>query len=94
MSKKTSITKVSKEVRKALHKSAGIKDRYVPVEILPGIAIAPRIAGSKWHYVTPAGNLVQFPNAYRRAFGRPQYVHSTYRLQVGSAWIDSACASR
>jgi hypothetical protein len=52
------------------------------------------IVGSTWHYVTPAGYLVHYPNAYRRAFGRPQYVHSTYRLQVGSAWIDSACPSR
>lgn len=57
-----------------------------PVEVIPGDA-APTNTGTGYYHVTPSGERVRFPNAYRRHFGRPVYVPSSRRVIVGEAWL-------
>lgn len=47
----------------------------------------PRLVGEPWHHVNKSGDVIRHPNAYARAFGRPIYVSSTLRLEVGAAWV-------
>jgi hypothetical protein len=56
------------------------------VVVVPGCA-PPKLCGEGYHWVTPGGRPVYHPSAYRRAFGRPVYVHSTRRVEVGAMWL-------
>jgi hypothetical protein len=56
-----------------------------PVEIVDGPA-APRMKGESWHYTTPGGKPIHYPNAYRW----PKVYHnSTLRIVVGREWLDA-----
>lgn len=37
--------------------------------------------------MTPGGEEVRSPNAYRRAWGKPQYIGSTLHVEVGRGWL-------
>ena len=56
------------------------------VVVVPG-RVAPKQKGSPQHYLTPSGQPVYHPGAYRRAYGRPVYVSSTVRVEVGRDWL-------
>ena len=59
---------------------------HVPVEVIPGTQ-KPTLTGESSHYVTPSGKPVYYPNAYRRAFGKPIYVSSTLAVYVGEEYV-------
>lgn len=80
-------------IRRAVRLSAGCVrdgDLRIPVVVVPGRA-APQVRGRAAHHVTPNGSICHHPNAYRRAFGRPQYVCSTIRVEVGLSWLVTHC---
>jgi hypothetical protein len=56
------------------------------IEVTVGSA-APHYEGETSHHVNASGHLVRHPNAYRKAFGKPIYVASTYRIVVGEKWL-------
>jgi hypothetical protein len=62
--------------------------RYVPIAIVPG-ADAPTEQGEPGHYTTPGGRPVRYPNAYRRAWGKPVYHLSSVTVTVGADWLSS-----
>ena len=57
-----------------------------PIELVDGDK-SPSYEGEEHYYVTPSGEYVRYPNAYRRAFGKPIYCHSTLRIEVGIDWL-------
>jgi hypothetical protein len=59
-----------------------------PVTVVEG-DVAPHVTGEGFYYTTPSGQLVHHPNAYRRAFGRPEYHASTLEVVVGQEWLDA-----
>ncbi len=77
----------SVEFRRAARRAANAYSNC-PVRITEGNQ-APTVEGSRSYYTTPAGNLVSYPNAYRRHFGRPIYNPSTIRVVVGAEWQPS-----
>ena len=81
---------ISRRIRRAVLKSAGETQANIQIEVIPGVAVAPRTVGETYHYVTPGGRPVYHPNAYRRAWGKPVYVASTRRVIVGEQWLAAA----
>jgi hypothetical protein len=79
--------------RRAILRSANQPQANIAIEIIPGIALAPRSVGESYYWTTPSGSICHHPSAYRAHFGRPIYQASTRRVQVGSDWIVLACAA-
>ncbi len=50
----------------------------------------PVYEGSSWYYTTPSGSPVQYPNAYRRAYGKPVYHAADHVVTVGAYAILTA----
>lgn len=57
-----------------------------PVVVVPGDG-SPSPEGCAAYYTNARGNVVHHPNAYRRAWGKPTYHHSTRRVEVGDEWL-------
>lgn len=74
-------TLVSKMVRAA----AGCTGKNWPIVLIPGES-SPRLVGQDWHYENKSGDVIRFPSAYRRAWGKPIYIASTRRIEVGKDW--------
>jgi len=69
----------------------GRPNNTVPVCVLAGSTLAPRLLGHGYYHTTPSGKtIVHHPNAY----GWPTWYHaSTYRVLVGSEWIREHAAA-
>jgi hypothetical protein len=76
--------------RRAILRSANQPQANIAIEIIPGIALAPRNAGESYYWTTPSGKtIVRYPSAYRW----PTWYHaSTRRVQVGEQWLAAAAA--
>lgn len=72
---------IKKELRKSVnaHKSC-------PVIIIAGNN-PPKLLGQSFHYENKSGDRIWHPNAYRAKWGKPIYVRSTLRVEVGSDWL-------
>ncbi len=75
--------KLIKAVRNATKYDCPSQTRIVVVD---GFS-APTVSGRTGWWTGPNGDLVRFPNAYRRKFGRPQYNHATWLITVGAGWL-------
>jgi hypothetical protein len=56
-----------------------------PIEVVDGWA-PPTFTGRGFRYQTKTGKPV-YPSAYRKAWGKPIYIHSTRRVVVGKKWL-------
>ena len=54
----------------------------ISVEIIPGRS-APKVVGRSFYYTNKRGDLIRYPSAYAKAWGKPIYHHSSLRVQVG-----------
>jgi len=72
---------LKREIRKSVGASLNIK-----VILIAGNQ-PPKLVGRKGHYENKSGDIIRYPNAYRKAWGKPIYVHSTIRIEVGGDWI-------
>jgi hypothetical protein len=74
-------------IRRYVRRAAGLGSHDTcPVEYTDSDD-APHVEGQSYHYVTPGGAPVRYPNAYRRAWGKPVYVPSSRRVLVGLGWL-------
>jgi hypothetical protein len=64
----------------------GCYGKPYPIVEVPG-AGRPELLGEPGHYVNGSGELIRYPNAYRRGWGKPNYVASTVRIEVGALWV-------
>lgn len=75
-------------IRRLVRTVAGVWSNC-PVEIVPG-SVEPTLRGQGWHYRTRGGSLIHHPSAYRRfGWSNAVYHSSSYRVEVGSDWINS-----
>jgi hypothetical protein len=85
--KKVSVnTDVSKLLKKWIREVAGAKGTCCPIKVVIGNN-PPTLKGRRWHYQNKSGDVIRYVNAYKRAWGKPIYVHSTRRIEVGSDWL-------
>ena len=79
---------ITRRTRRAVLQSAGETQANIHIQIIPGIALAPRSVGQSYYWTTPSGKtIVHHPNAYRW----PTWYHpSTRRVIVGEQWIAQA----
>lgn len=66
--------------------AAGCTGKPWPVVIVDGDG-KPSLKGESYHFTTPGGRPVYYPNAYRRAYGKPVYNASTLHIEVGREWL-------
>jgi hypothetical protein len=81
-------TAITKQQRRAVLRSAGQRQANIHIEVIPGVAAAPRTVGESYYWTTPSGKtIVQHPSAYRW----PTWYHaSTRRVVVGEQWLAQA----
>jgi hypothetical protein len=64
----------------------GAYGKPYPIVEVPGCE-PPGLLGDFGHFVNASGELIRYPNAYRRGWGKPIYVASTVRIEVGALWV-------
>ena len=84
------MTTLTTSQRTAIRRSANESQKNITVQIIPGVAVAPRTVGRSYYWTTPSGNPCPYPSAYRAHFGRPVYHASTRRVIVGEQWVAQA----
>lgn len=77
--------KAKQEIRSFIVRN-GSKYCSAPIVLQNGNS-KPHWAGKSFHYKNKSGNLIKYPNAYRKAWGKPIYVPSTIRIVVGKEWL-------
>ena len=80
------IIETASQYRAFVREQANRSGSTCPIRVVPGRA-APHAEGSSGYFTTPGGKPVRYPNAYRRAWGKPVYNASTYRIEVGAKWL-------
>jgi len=77
--------------RRAIRRSANESQKNISIQIIPGIALAPRSVGESWHYQTRGGRRIYHPSAYSKlGWSSMVYCHSTRRVLVGELWAAQA----
>lgn len=77
---------ITKQLRKIINSEANAKNSCAPIIILEGNS-APKLIGRGYYYTNKSGDIIRFPNAYQKAWGKLIYHHSTQQIQVGKDWI-------
>ncbi len=78
-------TDVSRLLKKWIREVAGARNNC-PIVVVKG-GSAPTLLGKSYHYVNKSGDIIRHPNAYKRAWGKPIYMPSTIRVEVGANWL-------
>ena len=73
--------KVSARVR------SEINAQSYPISVTDSEPGEPAMSGDGWHYENKSGDVIHYPNAYRKAWGKPIYCHSTVNIEVGFKWL-------
>ena len=80
---------ISKMQRRSILRSAGESQANIQIEVIPGIALAPRTVGESYYWETKGGRRIWHHSAYaKRGWSNIVYVHSTRRVIVGQDWIN------
>lgn len=82
------MTTISRQQRRTVLRSAGESQANIHIEVVPGVAVAPRTVGHSYYWTTPSGKtIVHHPAAYNWP---TWYHHSTRRVIVGELWLAQA----
>lgn len=84
----TSKTNLSKLIKSQIRKSVGASNNCRIVIVNNNTA--PKLKGYSGHYENKSGDVIRYPNAYRKAWGKPIYIKSTLRIEVGAQWLLSS----
>jgi hypothetical protein len=76
---------VSLTIKRMLRQAAGARSNC-PIKIIQG-GDAPSLKGHFYFWSNKSGDVIRYPNAYKRAWGKPIYNPSTIRVEVGSDWL-------
>lgn len=77
--------------RRAILRSANESQTNIRIEVVHGVAVAPRTVGQSWHYTTRTGQLIYHPASYSlRGWSSMVYHASTRRVIVGEQWLAQA----
>lgn len=83
--------KISKEAKKeirswALKYAKGYGYPAAPIVIIKGKS-PPQWRGKSYCFKNKTGDIIKYPNAYSKAYGKPIYIPSTRRIIVGIEWV-------
>jgi len=73
-------------------RQAGATDRRgrpltcVSIRIVAG-GMEPEYEGSSYYFTNASGDRIRYPNAYRRAWGKPIYHAACHIITVGADWV-------
>jgi len=82
---------ITRTQRRAILRSADQSQSNISIQIIPGVAVAPRTVGQSWHYETRGGSMIYHPGAYSKTgWSNMVYCHSTRRVIVGEQWVAQA----
>lgn len=82
---------ITRTQRRTILRSADQSQANIYIEVIPGIALAPRTVGESWHYETRTGLRIYHPSAYaKRGWSSMVYCASTRRVVVGEQWVSAA----
>jgi hypothetical protein len=85
------IMQITRQQRRAILRSANESQANISIDIIRGVAVAPRTVGESYHYTTQTGMPIYHPSAYRRCgWSSMVYVPSTRRVMVGEQWLAQA----
>ena len=76
---------ISLVIKRMVRQAANARNNC-PIKIVNG-NVAPIIKGHHFYWSNKSGDVIRYPNAYKRAWGKPIYNHSTIRVEVGSDWL-------
>lgn len=57
-----------------------------PVIVLEKSRSAPKKGGHSYYFTNKRGDIIRYPSAYAKAYGKPIYHHSTLHVTVGENW--------
>lgn len=83
--KLTDKTNISLLIKRVLRKSLGARNNC-PVKIIEGSSI-PKLKGYSSHYTNKSGDIIRYPIAHKKAYGKPIYHSSSLRIEVGAEWL-------
>lgn len=87
----TQTTTITRTQRRAILRSADQTQTNIRIEVVPGVALAPRTIGRGWNYTTRTGRPILYPTAYAgKGWSSMVYHRSTRRVQVGEQWLAQA----
>jgi hypothetical protein len=72
-------------IKRLVRKSVSARNNC-PIKIVDGCD-PPKLKGRGWYYTNKRGDEIHYPVAYRKAWGKPIYNHSTIRVEVGGDWL-------
>lgn len=81
MSKKRSLNFIFRKMFGFHHHDTSCKIEYIDGNCPPSLI------GKRGHWTTKSGITVIYPNAYRRAWGKPIYHKSTRKILIGKEYI-------
>lgn len=73
-------------IRRSIREIAKAPYNHVPIKFLDNCA-PPVTKGNSFFFTNKRGDIIHYPNAYSRAWGKPIYHHSTVEVEVGKEWI-------
>ncbi len=76
---------IKRLIRLAVSGQPGYRNN-IPVEVVPGKS-KPVIKGRGYCFRSKSGDLIRYPNAYAKAWGKPIYYPSTLRVEVGAKFL-------
>lgn len=82
-------TKWRVETAKQIRKAAEMTSSQCSINISDGSS-PPTKSGRGSLYTNKSGHIIRYPNAYRRAWGKPIYQASTLKIEVGYEWLIQA----
>lgn len=85
-------TNFSTIIKRLIRQAAGARNNC-PIEIIKGNN-PPKLKGRSYYYTNKSGDEIRYPEAYRKAFGKPIYNSSTIRVEVGDNWLLSQLTSK
>jgi hypothetical protein len=78
-------TDISRFIKRELRKVVNAHNNC-PVVIVGGDS-PPKLCGHKFHYENKSGDIIRHVNAYKKAWGKPIYIHSSLHVEVGADWL-------
>jgi hypothetical protein len=85
MQKISAKTDVSRLLKKWIREVAGARNNC-RIVVVDGDS-PPKLRGKSYYHTNKSGDIIRHPNAYKRAWGKPIYVPSSIRVEVGSQWL-------
>ena len=81
-------------IARKIRQIANASRANVPITQAADPLAAPVETGESYYFTNKSGHRIRYPNAYRRAYGKPIYHSSTISVEVGRLYVQYAAVCR